>query len=384
MTEDPEELRVFLASPGDVQAERDCMPAIVEKVNAAAGARTGRRLRLVRWEEDVVPGVGKEAQEVINRQIGDAEVTVVIFWKRLGQPTKTADAATVEEFHRAVSRCRKDKSRQVLTYFKMASLHPGADDLEQALKVQNFRQEIAPYTVYCEFEETDDFEAKVRAHLEAIMRDWVPRAEDGSVAVAEVQDGAQVAFARGVQALEQRDADVATESFERAAAEGHTGAMFRLGMIAKDRDDLDAAADWFFRGADRGDPTAMYNVGIIRKQRGRPEEAEDWFRRGAEGGDVAAMYNLGLLLREQNRIYEAEPWLRAGAEGGDVAAMYNLGALLHALGKRGEAEHWLRRGAEGGDGFAIDDLALLLDERGADEEASAWRERRAELERAAQ
>src|SRR5881628_805716 len=108
----PEELRVFLASPSDVQKERDRLPGIVAALNKRAAARTGKRLRLERWE-DVLLGLGEETQDVIDRQIVDAHITIVIFWKRLGQQTKSRKAATLTEFDRAVRHWRRDRRRHV-------------------------------------------------------------------------------------------------------------------------------------------------------------------------------------------------------------------------------------------------------------------------------
>jgi hypothetical protein len=45
-------LRVVVASPGDVQAERDALPAILAEINRGIAAERGLRLELMRWETD--------------------------------------------------------------------------------------------------------------------------------------------------------------------------------------------------------------------------------------------------------------------------------------------------------------------------------------------
>lgn len=384
-----EELRVFLASPGDVEKERVRLPEIVDALNKRAAARTGKRLRLERWE-DVLLGVDEETQDVIDRQIVDAHITIVIFWKRLGQQTKRGTAATVTEFDRAVRHWRRDRRRHVFVYFKMTALDPRKDDLEQALKVEKFRREIASYTLYREFKTTPEFHARVLEDLGRAMRDWAPRTASGPVSVKEARGDVERAFALGLRAREAKDDEEAVKWFESAAEADHAGAILNLALVLKrrgdgaggdrggGRQDRDAAFEWFSRSADSGDPVGMYNVGLMLKERCRAKEAEPWLRQAAELGDVAAMYNLGMLLLESPDADEAqaERWLREGAEGGDVAAMYNLGRVLRDRGNRDGAGLWLQRGAEGGDPSAMGDLADFLDEAGEREEANTWRERR--------
>jgi TPR repeat protein len=383
----PEELRVFLASPGDVQKERDCLPAIVTRLNKRASERTGKRLTLRRWE-DVLIGPGEKAQEVIDRQITDAHITIVIFWKHLGQQTNKGEAATVGEFHRAVRHWRRDRRRHVLVYFKMTSLDPRSDDLEQALKVERFRREIASYTLYREFETTPEFRARVLKDLEQAMRDWAPRTANGPVSVKEARGDVERAFSLGLRAVEANDDEEAAKWLEPAAEADHAGAILNFALLLKRRgeagggkDDRDAAFGWFLRSAENGDPVGMYNVGLMLKdQKDPPQDAEPWLRQAGELGDVAAMYNLGMLLLERENAQEGEQWLRAGAEGGDVQAMYNLGKLLRDHGEQDGARLWLRRGAEGGDPWAMKDFAGFLDLAGEREEANTWRERRAVAE----
>ena len=49
-------LRIVVASPGDVQAERDALQVVLEELNRGIAAERGLRLELVRWETDAYPG----------------------------------------------------------------------------------------------------------------------------------------------------------------------------------------------------------------------------------------------------------------------------------------------------------------------------------------
>jgi hypothetical protein len=49
-------LRIVVASPGDVQAERDALTTVVEEINRGIAGDRSLRLELSRWETDTYPG----------------------------------------------------------------------------------------------------------------------------------------------------------------------------------------------------------------------------------------------------------------------------------------------------------------------------------------
>jgi hypothetical protein len=49
-------LKIVVASPGDVQAERDMIPAMVDELNKGLADEGGVRLEVYRWEMDAYPG----------------------------------------------------------------------------------------------------------------------------------------------------------------------------------------------------------------------------------------------------------------------------------------------------------------------------------------
>ena len=83
-------LRVVLASPGDVQAERDVMDGIVQEINIllrAIGAEA--LLELWRWETAGRPGMhplGAQGRLDDILRFEDADVLVGVFWQRFGTP----------------------------------------------------------------------------------------------------------------------------------------------------------------------------------------------------------------------------------------------------------------------------------------------------------
>jgi hypothetical protein len=63
-------LTVFIASPADTEAERNSLTEVIEELNRGTAADHGYLLELVRWETHSWPGLGADAQDVINREIG--------------------------------------------------------------------------------------------------------------------------------------------------------------------------------------------------------------------------------------------------------------------------------------------------------------------------
>lgn len=94
-------LRIVVASPSDVQAERDSVAAVVEDLNNGIAEDRGLRLVVSRWETDAYPGFHPEGpQGLIDPilSIEECDVLIGIFWKRFGTPIRDARSGTEHEF----------------------------------------------------------------------------------------------------------------------------------------------------------------------------------------------------------------------------------------------------------------------------------------------
>lgn len=169
-------LSIFLASPGDVGAERNSVNGFVNEWNDLWSDEIGVHLRLVRWETHAYPAGGADGQDVINAQIGEEyDVFLGIMWKRFGTPTGRAASGTVEEFERALARNRASGSPELMFYFKKAELDPDVD-AEQLLAVREFRGKLAiDGLLYWEFLTHQQFDQLVRVHLTRHVQNWAKR-----------------------------------------------------------------------------------------------------------------------------------------------------------------------------------------------------------------
>ncbi len=104
-------VRVFLASPGDLAAERTIVEGLVDETNRLWSAEYGVLLQLIRWERDVRPGIAEDAQAVVNNQISDDyDVLIGLLWAHFGTPTLRYSSGTQEEFERAIARFKETGS----------------------------------------------------------------------------------------------------------------------------------------------------------------------------------------------------------------------------------------------------------------------------------
>lgn len=163
---------VFVASPSDVSDERNILEEIIGEVNSLHARRTAVRLELLRWERDVSPAVGQDAQSIINKQIPqDYDVFVGIFWHRVGSPTSRAESGTLEEYSIAKDRYDEDpESIGIMLYFKDAPpLNMDNFDADQYKKVLDFRSNVGNEAVYKRFTSEDDFKNYIRIDLTKLV-----------------------------------------------------------------------------------------------------------------------------------------------------------------------------------------------------------------------
>jgi hypothetical protein len=170
-----ETLRVFLACPGDLVAERSRFPRIIETVNTLRAHSMGFHLEAIGWER-VVPSFGRP-QELINAELRTADLTVVMFWNRIGAPAdeKGELTGTLEEFKIAVERYGdvdpyfppEDNRPMVFVYFR----EQAEPELESAAKVRDFRKSLenSKKLLYRQYSSEAEWEALFTEHLIAFL-----------------------------------------------------------------------------------------------------------------------------------------------------------------------------------------------------------------------
>jgi hypothetical protein len=135
-------IRVFVSSPGDVQAERDALRELVDSINRTDGQARGYRLELFRWEDDVVPQIGPNPQKVVDAQTPPYKIYLGILKHRFGTPTGRHGSGTEKEFRDASKRWKQSGWPWILFYFCHDPIDPANFDPEQYAKVDKFRKQL--------------------------------------------------------------------------------------------------------------------------------------------------------------------------------------------------------------------------------------------------
>ncbi|WP_052248564.1 DUF4062 domain-containing protein [Chryseobacterium taiwanense] len=169
-------LRIFLASPGDVKAEREMIFALKDDLDLLIGKDKNIKFEIINWERNTYPGKGIDAQDVINEQINDEyDVFIGIFWQRFGTPTNRYESGTLEEYENAKKKYENDKENtHIMMYFKTEGNQNIYDiDLEQLKKVKTFKDKISKEDgiLYSEFEKTEDLKNLAQINLANLVRD---------------------------------------------------------------------------------------------------------------------------------------------------------------------------------------------------------------------
>lgn len=170
-------LSVFVASPSDVDEERNRLEEVIRELNILWARDLGIRLELVRWETHAYPSFGEDPQAVINGQIPqDCDFFVGLMWYRFGTPTGRAGSGTIEEFHRAKERYDANPNAlQLMIYFKdaPAPIAPSKLDREQLANISKFRSGLGDEGgLYWSFQTINDFEKLIRLHLTRQVQAW--------------------------------------------------------------------------------------------------------------------------------------------------------------------------------------------------------------------
>lgn len=176
-------LTIFVASPGDVTEERNRLEDAVTDWNRTWARDQGLRLELFRWESDVFPGIGLDAQDVVNQQIpSDYDLFLGIMWSRFGTPTLRAGSGTVEEFEQALARRSSGLNEPgVFFYFKDAPVPPSKINVDQLKAVQEFKDRVGKDGVLrWDFVEPDQFEKLVALHITKFVQSSRHRRTQGS------------------------------------------------------------------------------------------------------------------------------------------------------------------------------------------------------------
>lgn len=158
--------RILIASPSDVVEEREIVVKTIQEWNDINSYEKQIVLLPLRWETHTSPEYGKRPQEIINKQIVDhCDLLIGVFWTRIGTPTGVNLSGTLEEIERVAS-----NGKPVMLYFSKVKQEPDEIDVEQLLKLRDFKKNTYQKALVENFNSQIEFRDKLTKHIELELR----------------------------------------------------------------------------------------------------------------------------------------------------------------------------------------------------------------------
>jgi hypothetical protein len=169
-------LTVFVASPSDVQAERDALEEVVATVNRDTAWPLGLHLNLWRWEVDARPGFHLSGPQGFIEDvsgIADCDVLIGIFWTRLGTPTAGGKTGAEHEFTIALETWRRSGEPALMIYFNQKAHSPSsAEELDQVGRLLSFQKCFPSEGLSWKYDGASVFRELAGQHLRSYLRDF--------------------------------------------------------------------------------------------------------------------------------------------------------------------------------------------------------------------
>jgi len=171
-------LKIFIASPGDVKLEREKAREEIVGLQPVA-QKLGYMLEAVGWETHATPGMGR-SQELINAHVRECDLFIGMLWRKFGSPTGEAESGTLEEFNLARERHAKERTPEIMLYFR--EVHPDflSDPGPQLQKVLDFKRQIEDghLALYQNYRDPEHLAHLLRQHLTEYLAKLVPAVEN--------------------------------------------------------------------------------------------------------------------------------------------------------------------------------------------------------------
>jgi hypothetical protein len=154
-------LKVMIASPGDVAAERTIATEELYRWNNANAVPRRLILQPVKWETHSSPQLGVAPQTILNeRLLLDADIVVGIFGTRIGTATAEFISGSVEEIKRHVA-----AGKLAMLYFSRVPVDPNSIDQKQWAALQAFKEECKTGGLYAEYASHEELRTEFGHHL---------------------------------------------------------------------------------------------------------------------------------------------------------------------------------------------------------------------------
>jgi len=195
--------RLFLASPGDVEEERDAVEEVAKDISLE---HPHIHIDVIRWEDYDAPNSGRQQGVILeNTQFKEIDLFVAVFWARYGTPTGKINPKTGKEYLSGTEE-EFEAARKLYAEGRLARgpmvcfcTRPGgcknSADVEQYKKVLEFKDRLIRehQALYGEFDSVEDFKKKFRKHL-GYVTNGLRKTEISSYTATEVFQKTEIPF----------------------------------------------------------------------------------------------------------------------------------------------------------------------------------------------
>ena len=166
MSFDAKVFKILIASPGDVEEERDAIPEVIARWNNT-NAETNKVVLLpVKWETHSAPLLGDRPQGIINDQlVKSCDMAIGVFWTRLGSPTGVSESGTAEEIEWFI-----DNGKPVMAYFSSRQVDPSTLDLDQYKALKEFQKKMQKLGLTGAYNSISDFKEQLLNQISINVR----------------------------------------------------------------------------------------------------------------------------------------------------------------------------------------------------------------------
>lgn len=174
--------KCLISSPGDCAIEREICQTVIDKINSGLAKHLKINFETIRWENDVLPDMGKEGQAIIDETIkkSNYDIFIGIMKNRFGHPTSKAGSGTEHEFNDALDRKLKsqDSIPRIFFFFGKEDVDlnsPNFDEIVfQHKKVKEFKGKITDKGLYIDYNAPEGFEKKLEDILNLFISELSP------------------------------------------------------------------------------------------------------------------------------------------------------------------------------------------------------------------
>jgi hypothetical protein len=158
-------VKVMIASPGDVEEERQIAREVLYDWNCVHAEEKKAVLLPIGWETHSTPEMGDRPQAIINKQILlSCDILVAIFWTRLGSPTGKAASGTAEEIEEHLN-----AGKHAMLYFSSKPVSLDRVDRQQYAALEEFKAAYIQRGLVDKYTTNDEFRNKLYRHLVQTM-----------------------------------------------------------------------------------------------------------------------------------------------------------------------------------------------------------------------